>query len=210
MSVLATELKKMYWQQSGRYNPIIRDGLVVYEPFDVYREKTLVGGWSIPHNDQYATMSQDGIRCSRGVDIFYDLSIKEITCSSWIFTVGGRCHYFIGYYDSISLCMYASNQTSATSIEMRVGSSLKTITKPAGWFNFAFRRNSSNAVTAYLNGTAVGQWTNYSPSIPKLRATANGGPDSGAHSLVAGFRVYNRALSDSEIAALAHEFTPTT
>ena len=227
MSVLATELKRMYWQQSGRYNPIIRDGLVIYAPLDQHADNAYTG------QPLYYTNSHDtgvygtykGIPCRTskidspsGVSISEESTIGVPTGSGARTVAFWYCRHAIntgatlggwGEYASQkrwSMC----EQTNTINLVVTAALNPSPAFKPVAdtWMHLAFWYNG-RAWRIYRDGIVAGTG-NITLNTSKSNVNIMGGPSVIVDYRMAGWRLYNRALSDSEILQLAHEFTPTT
>lgn len=77
------------------------------------------------------------------------------------------------------------------------------------WHHIAWSINSDRSSTYYFDGVAMGTTTSYNTSaIKSLCIGYRNGYQPQWLGYLAGFRIYNRALSADEISALANEYTP--
>lgn len=212
MSILGNNLLAQYYAQN-QYDPIIRNGLVAYDPLDKMRDKTYIGGFSLAnfpasdHDREY--LAWQGIPCAKYSTSVYinTADYPSFSISQWNYATGLN-NAFFGYYVSTTNNLYISTQESENRLRFHAGINLYNVTYGnIGWHHFC-AVYSNNQIVFYMDGIVIVRWTNVNIDLPLL-ILARTGNNTNSYVCGAGFRFYNRALTTTEINQLAQEFTPT-
>lgn len=212
MSILGNNLLAQYYAQN-LYDPIIRNGLVAYDPLDKMRDKTYIGGFSLAnfpasdHDREYLVWQ--GIPCAKYSTSVYinTADYPAFTISQWNYATGLN-NAFFGYYVSTTNNLYISTQDNANTLRFHAGVNLYNLTYAnTGWHHFC-AVYINNQIVFYMDGVVVNRFTNVNINLALL-ILARTGNNTNSYVLGAGFRFYNRALTTTEINQLAQEFTPT-
>ena len=192
---------------------------VFYAPFDNVTDTTdETGNTGIEFgNSEYVTaetyMNIPCVKSSAGQTIatlsktINQLATREGTISLWfnVSEVYGT-FYFIGDYNNFRIVLLPNNNVIESTLGNNVGGRTEVQSGFIGyeWVNYVFTWDVANGVSnAYKNGV-----------IKDTQSCFGNAYGSSFHIRgydivrIAAMRIYDRALNDSEIAALASEFTP--
>lgn len=211
MSILGNNLLAEYYAQN-LYDPIIRNGLVAYDPLDKMRDKTYIGGFSLAnfpvsdHDREYLVWQ--GIPCAKYSTSVYinTIDYSSFTISQWNYATGLNAAFF-GSYRSTTNNAYLDTSTDASILLFHAGGKMHQITYTPAWHHYCMTY-ANHEVTYYMDGVLIKKWSDVSLDFPFL-ILARTGNNANSYVCGAGFRFYNRALTITEINQLAQEFTPT-
>lgn len=168
-----------------------------------------------------------GIPCTKFVDnsgisgpdfssILANDSSTELTISEWVSSNNGfSCGFSYKRADADRAIVMTGFTGNTKDWRARAGGDSVTLSSLSGsGFVHLLATFGSNQVKAYVNGTLTGTGSYANTDRPFGWEAAwcpyvFGMYGGSTTTYVAGFRIYNRILDSSEIAALAAEFTPT-
>lgn len=218
----------VYFGEPGVF-PAPTDGLVYYAPFSKHVSTAETGQTLLKYNSVTYT-TQNGIPCvycdNSSVYVEQKIGGNQMTASIWVKgadPIATRNGAIFSHQEGggWGLFFLPSDEGTTLHAVVHVGGAYVVFRKPFigysddEWMHIALTLGNGT-MSAYINGEIFGSV----PAPGAYKAAGNSGVIVGcAHGNTgwvlpltgwfAGARIYNRALTESEIAVLANEFTPT-
>ena len=229
---MITQSNNLQLAYFGQPQTPIDESLVFYAPLDRHRDTAVTGQTlSVYGTESYSVL--DGIPClvhARDANFWIasatTLTTQEAwTLSAWIcqINISGETWLF-GPNDAGSWGHGMHLYINKTQVGLAHGGGNTNVFTANSyptrwkWFNLVARINVADGpVELYVDGVQIASnataGTTYQKKYTQVRfCTDYSGNSRGVNGTyaMAACRIYNRALSQDEITALAHEFTPTT
>ena len=194
------------------YTGMPADGLILYVPFDASND-TATTGQSLTMNDstKVSYTTYKGIACVKlnGTYIIAatgTISTIPMTVSVWAAPlVPNKCVWCSGNQGDPMMYYSSDNIFRLYSPDTAIGNGAI-----GDWHHLVWSISSERSSKYYFDGVAVGSVsTNIYNTMNNVRIGYRNSDQPAWNGYLAGFRIYNRAVSAAEVAALYAEYTPT-
>lgn len=201
------EVKKMFIAVKEQ-SAIPDDGLIFYAPLQEDKS-TAETGQALTKNGTITYQTYKGIQCAHFSSAYISSQLSDyitpypMTFAIWAApdTTDSRA---LWSFSNDKPLMYWNGSYHVYDPDCNVSAA-----NVGDWHHIAWSINSDRSSTYYFDGVAMGTTTsNNTSTIKSLCIGYRNGYQPQWVGYLAGFRIYNRALSADEISALANEYTP--